>query len=86
MGSHNECPKPDGPQVGENMLNRMGIDRDDASWSCPFVVDLVDVLVELRVVKEPVHKKKLIKNHVISQVHNNIIIILKAGTLYISFV
>lgn len=81
MGAHNECPKPDGPQVGENMLNRMGIDRDDASWSCPFVVDLVDVLVEPWVVKKPVHKKK---NHVISKVHN--IIILKAGTLYISFV
>ena len=68
MGAHDECPKPDGPHVGENMLNGVGIDGDDSSWSCPLMVDLVDVLVELWVVKEPVHKK--MKNHIISKVYN----------------
>jgi hypothetical protein len=65
VGAHDEGPKPDGQQVGENMLNRVGVERDDASWSRPLMVDLVEVLVELRVVKEPTHKEdSTLKNSV----------------------
>ena len=59
VGAHDEGTKPDRQQIGENMLNRVGIDWDDASWSCPLVVDLMDVLIELGVMKEPMHKKIL---------------------------
>ena len=54
MGTHDEWAKPNWPKVGENMFNWMSIDRDDASRSGPLVMDLVDVLVELWVVEEPV--------------------------------
>ena len=66
VGAHDEGTKPDRQQIGENMLNRVGIDWDDASWSCPLVVDLMDVLIELGMMKEPMHKKYwTLKNHVI---------------------
>lgn len=53
MGAHDERAEPDRPDVGEDVLNRVGVDRDDAGWSSPLVMDLVNVLVEFWMMKEP---------------------------------
>ena len=65
MRTHEERPEPDWPQVGENMLNRVCIDGDYAGRGCPLMVDLVDVLVELGVMKEPAQQIK--KTNVITE-------------------
>ena len=57
MRTHDEGTKPDGPNVGENVLNGVGVEWDDAGGSRPLMVDLMDVLVELGVVKKPVQKE-----------------------------
>ena len=56
VGAHEKGTEPNWPQIGEDVFNRVGIDRDDASWSRPLVVDLVDVLVELGMMKESMQK------------------------------
>ena len=56
MGAHEEWTKPHWPKVGQNVLDWVSVDGDDASRSSPLVVDLVDVLVELWMVEEPACK------------------------------
>lgn len=37
------------------MLHRVRVDRCDACWGCPLVVDLVDVLVQPWMMQQPNH-------------------------------
>ena len=53
VGTHDEGTEPDGPQVGQKVLNRVGIDGDDTSGGSPLMMDLVDVLVEFWMMKKP---------------------------------
>ena len=52
MGSHEKWTKPDGPNDRNNILNGVGINGDDASWSSPLVVNLVTMFVELWMMQE----------------------------------
>ena len=54
MGAHDEWTEPDRPDVGEDVLYGVGVDGDDSSGGSPLVVDLVNVLVEPGMVKQPV--------------------------------
>ena len=54
MGSHEEGSKPYWPCDRNNVLYRVGVDGNYPSWSGPLVVDLVAMLVEFWMVKEPV--------------------------------
>ena len=54
--AHEERTKPHRPNIRQDVLNRVGVDWDYPSRGGPLVVDLVDVLVELWMVKEPVSK------------------------------
>ena len=51
VGAHDERTHPHRPNVGEDVFDRMGVDRDDTSGGGPLVVDLVDVLVKLRMME-----------------------------------
>ena len=53
MGSHEKRTKPDGPSDGDNILNRVGINGDNSSWSSPLVVNLVTVFVQFWMMQEP---------------------------------
>lgn len=53
VGSHEKWTKPDGPRDRDNILNRVGINGDDASWSSPLVVNLMTVFVEFWMMQEP---------------------------------
>ena len=59
MGAHEEWAKPHRPKVGQNMLDWVSVDGDDASRSSPLMMDLVNVLVELWMVEKPVHASLL---------------------------
>ena len=44
------------------MLNGVGVDGYDTSWSGPLVVNLVDVLVQFRMMEEPAQKRRMSHN------------------------
>ena len=45
VGPHDQRTEEDGSDVGNNVLQWVGVDTGDANRCCPLVVDLVDVLV-----------------------------------------
>ena len=44
------------------MLNGVGVDGYDTSWSGPLVVNLVDVLVQFRMMEEPAQNRRMSHN------------------------
>jgi hypothetical protein len=54
VGAHNEHPQEGGQKVGEEMLDRVAVDCGDGDRGGPFVVLLVDDLVEVTIVEESV--------------------------------
>jgi hypothetical protein len=52
VGAHNEHPQEGGQKVGEEMLDRVAVDCGDGDGGGPFVVLLVDDLVEVAIVEE----------------------------------
>ena len=45
MRAHQYRPQPDRKEVGNDVLYRVGVDRDDASGGCPFMMNLMHMLV-----------------------------------------
>ena len=54
VGAHDEGTHPHGPDAREDMLNGVRVHGNDTSGGRPLMVDLVDVLVELRMMEYPV--------------------------------
>ena len=46
MGSHDKGTEPNRQGDGNDVLDRVRVDGDNASWSGPLVVNLVAMLVE----------------------------------------
>ena len=57
MGAHDNGAQHGWQGVGEDVLDGVGVDGDDADRGGPLVVLLVHVLVELGVVGEPASKQ-----------------------------
>ena len=59
VGPHDYWSEGDGYKVDQYKLHRMAVDRHYTSGSCPLMVDLVDVLVQQTMVKQPAEIKKV---------------------------
>ncbi len=49
VGAHHHGTQPEGQDVGDDVLQRVGVHGGDSRGGCPLMVDLVDVFVESRV-------------------------------------
>ena len=59
VGPHDYWSEGDGYKVDQYKLHRMAVDRHYTSGSCPLMVDLVDVLVQQTMMKQPAESKKV---------------------------
>jgi len=63
VGAHYYRSEANGSKVRNEMLHRMIVDRGYTCRSSPLMVDLVDVLVEFWMMKQPVNKIIIITYH-----------------------
>ena len=54
VGTHEEGTWEDGGKVGDEVLQGMCIDANYANGGCPFMVNLVDVFVDTRMMSKSV--------------------------------
>ena len=53
VGAHEKRSKPNGPSDGHNVLDRVGINGDNTSWSSPLMMYLVTMFVEFWMMEKP---------------------------------